>query len=119
MLLRNVADDPGEILLYRLNTRMGLGRTKQALHRVYSRLKQMSIFADDITDMLAEHEAQCTCDVVEQLKKDKDFLIAHLERQIHELEFKAHKYRSAEGSDYYERLADMKRVYNIIKYLLR
>lgn len=98
---------------------MGLGKPKQALHRLYSRIKQLSIFADDITELLAQHETQCACDVVEQLKKDREFLLQHMEQQIRELEFKAHKYRNAEGSDYYERLTCMKRVYNIVKYLLR
>ena len=64
---------------------------------------------------------------IDELKKDKEEILHHFEAHIKSLEFKAVKYRhcdhrgDGEGSvdSYYDRVVRNKRVYNILKFLLK
>ena len=60
-----------------------------------------------------------------ELKKDKELILNHFESHIRKLEFKARKYRNVDVTEpggvesYYDRLVRNKRVYNILKFLLK
>jgi len=63
---------------------------------------------------------------IDELKKDKDLILHHFESHIKHLEFNAWRYRNDERKSedggvesYYTRLVRNKRVYNIIKLLLK
>ena len=68
---------------------------------------------------------------IDELKKDKEEILHHFEAHIKSLEFKAIRYRDFEGrrksfpkgegcvESYYDRVVRNKRVYNILKFLLK
>lgn len=89
------------------------------LHKLLSKVKQLTIFADDISNLIVEHEQQNGQPLVDQLKPDRDMLLELIQHEMDKCEHCARKYHGMEGNDYYDRLATFKRVYNILDYLLR
>ena len=46
-----------------------------ALHKLLSKVKQLNVFADEINNLVIEHEQQNGQPLVDQLKPDRDMLL--------------------------------------------